>query len=153
MRLTRREVWTVAAVGIAAIAALGGAQLLQSRAPDLRRLYASGMERGQVPPVIIIPGILGSRLRERGSGREIWPGSIYNVLFSARSLVLEIDPATLEPRADDVEAYDLFRGERNHQGLGNRLLQPVAAVGERQDPVVRCQRLGGMLSYYHRAAA
>ncbi len=93
MRLTRRAVWTAAAVGVAAIAALGGAQLLQSRAPDLRRLYASGMERGQVPPVIIIPGILGSRLRERGSGREIWPGSIYNVLFSARSLALDIDPA------------------------------------------------------------
>jgi pimeloyl-ACP methyl ester carboxylesterase len=109
-RLTRRAAWTAAAIGAAALAALGGAQLLPSPAPDLRRLYASGMERGQVPPVIIIPGILGSRLRERSSGREIWPGSIYNVLFSARSLALDIDPATLEPRADDVEAYDLFRG-------------------------------------------
>jgi pimeloyl-ACP methyl ester carboxylesterase len=109
LRLTRRAVWTVVSLGIAAIAVLGGAQLLRSRAPDLHRLYASGMERVQVPPVIIIPGILGSRLRERASGRELWPGSIYNVLFSARSLALDIDPKTLEPRADDVEAYDLFR--------------------------------------------
>jgi len=46
-----------------------------------------------------------------------------------------------------------YHRERNHQGLGNRLLQPVVAIGELHDPVIRCQRLGGMLSYYHRAAA
>jgi pimeloyl-ACP methyl ester carboxylesterase len=133
-RLTRRTVWTtVAAIGAAAIATLGGAQLLQSRAPDLRRLYASGMERGHVPPVIIIPGILGSRLRERG-GREIWPGSIYNVLFSARSLALDIDPATLEPRADDVEAYDLFRGL-----LGSDYYGAIIDTLERQGGYVRGQ--------------
>ena len=82
----------------------------RSRAPDLHRLYASGMERVRAPPVIIVPGILGSRLREHSSGRELWPGSIYNVLFSARSLALDIDPKTLDPRADGIEAYDLFRG-------------------------------------------
>ena len=46
-----------------------------------------------------------------------------------------------------------YHGERNHQGLGNRLLQPVADIGEIHDPVIRRQRLGGMLSYYHRRAA
>jgi pimeloyl-ACP methyl ester carboxylesterase len=108
--MNKYTIWNVAIVATLAIAVLGGAQLLRSRAPDLRRLYASGMEPAQVPPVIIVPGILGSRLRERSSGRELWPGTIYNVLFSARSLALDIDPKTLEPRADDVEAYDLFRG-------------------------------------------
>jgi pimeloyl-ACP methyl ester carboxylesterase len=108
--MKKYAIWTVTVAGIAlSLAVLGGA-LWRSRAPDLRRLYASGMERARVPPVIIIPGILGSRLRERSSGRELWPGSIYNVLFSARSLALDIDPKTLDPRADDVEAYDLFRG-------------------------------------------
>src|ERR1700694_5801431 len=102
MRFTRRAIWTVTIVGIVAVVALSGAQLWRSSAPDLRRLYASGMEPVQVPPVIIIPGILGSRLRERSSGYEIWPGSIYNVLFSAQSLALDIDPKTLAPRADDL---------------------------------------------------
>jgi pimeloyl-ACP methyl ester carboxylesterase len=97
-------------LGIGLMSAFGASMLWESRTPDLRRLYATGMERAQVPPVIIVPGILGSRLRERGSGRELWPGSAFNVLFSARSLALDIDPKTLEPRADDVEAYDLFRG-------------------------------------------
>ncbi len=84
--------------------------LWQSRTPDLRRLYASGMEHAQVPPVIIIPGILGSRLRHRGSGQEVWPGSLFNVLFSVHSLEMPIDPQTLEPVADDIEAYGLFDG-------------------------------------------
>jgi putative transposase len=42
---------------------------------------------------------------------------------------------------------------RNHQGLENRLLRPFRAVGEYHTPVKRCQRLGGMLSYYYREAA
>jgi len=79
--MNKYTIWNVAIVATAAIAVLGGAQLLRSRAPDLRRLYASGMEPAQVPPVIIVPGILGSRLRERSSGRELWPGTIYNLLF------------------------------------------------------------------------
>jgi putative transposase len=44
-----------------------------------------------------------------------------------------------------------YHGERNHQGLGNELITPAAAVagGTR----VRCRdRLGGLLRYYHRAA-
>ncbi len=105
-KATRR----IALVGVALIGALAFSVLWQSRTPDLRRLYASGMEVAEVPPVIIVPGILGSRLRERKSGRELWPGSVFNVLFSARSLALDIDPTTLEPRPDDIEAYDLFRG-------------------------------------------
>ena len=104
--MTRR----IALAGVALAGVLGISALWQSRTPDLRRLYASGMERVQVPPVIIVPGILGSRLRERKSGRELWPGSIFNVLFSAHSLALDIDPTTLEPRPDELEAYDLFRG-------------------------------------------
>lgn len=45
-----------------------------------------------------------------------------------------------------------YHRERNHQGLGNGLIdrpQPQCAVG----PVRRRQRLGGLLSYYYRAAA
>ena len=46
-----------------------------------------------------------------------------------------------------------YHGERNHQGLGNRLLTPLCVVGERHALVKRRERLGGMLSYYHREAA
>jgi transposase InsO family protein len=46
-----------------------------------------------------------------------------------------------------------YHEERNHQGLENRLLRPLRAVGESHAPVKRRQRLGGMLSYYYREAA
>jgi transposase InsO family protein len=46
-----------------------------------------------------------------------------------------------------------YHTERNHQGLGNRLIQPdpshLASTGQ----VERRKRLGGMLNYYYRAAA
>jgi putative transposase len=46
-----------------------------------------------------------------------------------------------------------YHGERNHQGLGNWLLQPLSRVGDLHGEIKRCERLGGMLSYYLREAA
>ena len=46
-----------------------------------------------------------------------------------------------------------YHRERNHQGLGNQLLIPSRVMGEPGVPVKRRERLGGMLSYYHREAA
>ena len=46
-----------------------------------------------------------------------------------------------------------YHEERNHQGLENRLLQPLGVVGEPHARIKRRQRLGGMLNYYHREAA
>jgi len=45
-----------------------------------------------------------------------------------------------------------YHGERNHQGLENRLIEgPLPANSNGR--VVRRERLGGLLSFYHRAAA
>ena len=49
--------------------------------------------------------------------------------------------------AEYVEHYHL---ERNHQGLGNKLLVP--AMMNRRARVNRRERLGGMLNFYHRDA-
>jgi putative transposase len=43
--------------------------------------------------------------------------------------------------------------ERNHQGLDNRHIAPEGAGGCQRGHVVRRDRLGGLLSYYHREAA
>ncbi len=42
---------------------------------------------------------------------------------------------------------------RNHQGLGNRLVEPGEEAGRTTGKVVRRERLGGMLRYYYRRAA
>ena len=46
-----------------------------------------------------------------------------------------------------------YHAERNHQGLGNQLIEPEVAVGCQTGQVIRRERLGGLLSYYHREAA
>jgi hypothetical protein len=43
--------------------------------------------------------------------------------------------------------------ERDHQGLGNTLIEPEDGVGEGRGDIDCRQRLGGMLRYYYRAAA
>jgi putative transposase len=43
--------------------------------------------------------------------------------------------------------------ERNHQGLRNQLIESDVAVGYQRGRVIRRERLGGLLSYYHREAA
>jgi putative transposase len=43
--------------------------------------------------------------------------------------------------------------ERNHQGVGNRLLKPLATVSPIDAPIRRHERLGGILNYYYRKAA
>jgi putative transposase len=51
-----------------------------------------------------------------------------------------------------VEHYNL---ERNHQGLGNRLIGAACAApaNDVRGAVRRRERLGGLLSFYHRGVA
>jgi transposase InsO family protein len=53
-----------------------------------------------------------------------------------------------------LAAYELYyHQERNHQGLGNRLIEAGEEVGRPSGAVACRERLGGMLRYYYRAAA
>ena len=51
------------------------------------------------------------------------------------------------------EYMEHYHRERNHQGLANELIVPLRVPPSRSEPVGRRTRLGGMLSYYERAAA
>jgi hypothetical protein len=44
-----------------------------------------------------------------------------------------------------------FLEERNHQGIGNELIDPV--LGDAEGIVARKERLGGLLNYYYLSAA
>ena len=46
-----------------------------------------------------------------------------------------------------------YHTERNHQGVGNRLLEPLVTVSSADKPIRCRERLGGMLYYYFREAA
>jgi hypothetical protein len=46
-----------------------------------------------------------------------------------------------------------YHGERNHQGLDNRLVRAMPSSVRGVGMVRRKQRLGGMLNFYYREAA
>ena len=46
-----------------------------------------------------------------------------------------------------------YHGERNHQGLGNQLIEAGEEVGRCAGEVECRERLGGILRYYYREAA
>lgn len=76
--------------------------------PELAQLYATRSST-QPTPVIIIPGILGSRLRDTRTGERLWPGSAANLLFGSQSqLALRFDPQTLAVLPDTLAADGLF---------------------------------------------
>ena len=53
-----------------------------------------------------------------------------------------------------VAAYlEHYHAERNHQGIGNELIEPGDEVGSDSGEIECRERLGGMLRYYHRRAA
>ena len=53
-----------------------------------------------------------------------------------------------------LRAYVIhYHSERNHQGVGNRLLEPLATVSSINEPIQRRERLGGLLNFYYREAA
>jgi hypothetical protein len=46
-----------------------------------------------------------------------------------------------------------YHTERNHQGLDNRLIEPDDRPESTTSVIACAQRIGGMLRFYHRAAA
>ncbi len=98
-------------LGRVTMLALAAATLIgcQSNArPDLERLYRTARADVRQPPVVLIHGVMGSKLRDTATGLEAWPGSIARLALSDhRDLGLDIDPRTLEPLPSKLEPYEL----------------------------------------------
>jgi pimeloyl-ACP methyl ester carboxylesterase len=78
------------------------------RTPDLKQLYQSANVVVEQPPLILIPGIMGSRLRDKNTHQEVWPGTISRILFhDYRELALHIDADTLKDDPGTIEAVAL----------------------------------------------
>jgi pimeloyl-ACP methyl ester carboxylesterase len=109
--------------------------------PDLHRLYASNRSVSDQPPVILVPGLMGSRIAD-ADGRELWPGSFGRVLFSSYpELALQIDPATLQvdPRGQRaVGITDQIAGRAFYASIIETLRDAggfeLATLGRKPDP-------------------
>ena len=100
------------------------------------------IKEGGVTPVRLPP-----RSPNLNAHAERWVRSVKDECLS--KLILFGEPALRTALRAYVEH---FHGERNHQGKENLLLFPSEKIG--QIGQVRCrERLGGLLKFYHRAAA
>ncbi len=101
------------------------------RTPDLARIFAAAQARKGKPPVIIIPGILGSRMVNRKTGEVVWPSAFRSdvdglglpispdLVANRDDLVPEriIETAKLAKFAPDVYVYyELLKALRTYGG-------------------------------------
>ncbi len=104
--------------------------------------FDATLRDGGVTPVRLPP-----RSPNLNPHAERWVRSVKDECLS--KLILFGEPALRTALRGYVEH---FHGERNHQGKGNLLLFPQEEA--RKNGPVRCrERLGGLLKFYHRAAA
>ena len=83
---------------------------------------------------------------------NLWTLRVRSVKSECLSRVIPLGEQHLRNVISEYLAHD--HGERNHQGLGNRLLEPlVANTNSGKDVILRRERLGGVLSWYYREAA
>ena len=76
--------------------------------PDLVRLYEAEAQHAGQPPVVLIHGLMGSTLVERGSGDEFWPGGIGSLAFSDYRELARMKAA--EDAGGGLVPGDLFYG-------------------------------------------
>ena len=142
--------------------------------PAIEQLYPAHSANRERVPVILIPGLLGSRLSRADDGKELWPGSTRKLLTSGyEDLALRIDPETLEPLDDGLVANGLFDGaigldfyrrivKELREAGGYRLSRPGSKVVQqkarlylfsydwRQDNVVTVRKLDELIEQIRR---
>jgi pimeloyl-ACP methyl ester carboxylesterase len=97
--------------------------------PAAERLYPAHAASEDRMPVILIPGLLGSRLARARDGVEIWPGGVGKLLTSDYTeLALRIDPGTLEPLDDGLVPGGIFEGAAG-QDFYQRIMQELREAG------------------------
>ena len=142
--------------------------------PAIEQLYPAHAVNQERVPVILIPGLLGSRLAQGDGGKELWPGSTRKLLTSDyQDLAFRINPETLEPIDDGLVASGLFDGavgrdfyrrivRELREAGGYRLSRPGSKVVQqkarlyvftydwRQDNVVTVRKLDELIEQIRR---
>jgi putative transposase len=118
--------------------------LIHDRDPLFTRGFAEILRSAGVKTVR-----LPARSPNLNAFAERWVGSIRRECLGK---VIPLGEAHL--RKIVSEYVEHYHRERNHQGLGNRLIEEApAAVADSDAPIECRERLGGVLRYYHREAA
>jgi transposase InsO family protein len=76
---------------------------------------------------------------------------VRSIKFECLNRMIFIGEASLRRAVAEYMAH--YHGERNHQGLNNRLIRGIWTVAAHDGVVQRRPRLGGMPNFYYREAA
>lgn len=117
--------------------------LIMDRDTKLTEAFRDALEREGVEPVRCLPRAPTCNAYAERFVRSIKSECLERmILLGERSL-----------RCALREYSTHYLSERNHQGVDNQLLEPTSVVAFSTGPVQRRERLGGMLSFYHREVA
>jgi putative transposase len=114
--------------------------LIHDRDPLFTRVFRETLEHSGVHPVR-----LPSRSPNLNAYAERFVRSIKSECLAQ---VIPIGEAQLRRAVREYVAH--YHGERNHQGISNRIIDSDGSSGS--GPVECRERLGGLLRFYHRAA-
>src|SRR4029450_3085265 len=122
---------------------LGKRYLLHDRDTKYTQAFDALMKDSGVEPIVLPP-----RSPNLNAYCERF---VHSIKEEALNQMIVIGEAALRYA---VQSYLIHaHHERNHQGLGNQLIVPESGMEKQRGLVVRRERLGGLLSYYHREAA
>jgi putative transposase len=108
------------------------------------------------------PQAFGHFLRDSGVEPVVLPARSPNLNAHGERFVRSINEEALKQvlltgeasRRSALHPYlSHYHAGRTHQGLDTQWIEPEVGVGRPTGQVVRRQRLGGLLRYYHREAA
>lgn len=105
-----------------------GCGRLDPSVPDLERLYSNSHRAGRYP-VIVIPGVMGTRLRQAHGGEEVWPGGLWSLVTGERFAALSLPVRSLDftHDVDDLEPagfFSEFVGEDYYEEIVRTLVGP-----------------------------
>jgi pimeloyl-ACP methyl ester carboxylesterase len=92
------------------------------RKPNLGKIYQEVAREEPPHPVILIPGFLGSKLRQKETGRIAW-GKMLDVVRGGRGdrFTLPITEYPLSANVDDLVAYDIYDNAAGSRYYGDIL--------------------------------
>ena len=122
---------------------LGKRYLLHDRDTKFTQAFDGSLKGSRVEPVVLPPRNPNLNAYCERCVRSIKEEALKPMVMLGRRTLYYV-----------IQQYLVhYPTERNHQGLGNQLIARERTIGCQTGPVVRRERLGGLLSYYHREAA
>ena len=100
------------------------------------------------PPVVFVHGVLGSRLRDEMTGKELWFGPLWKLLFDPHhDLAMYINPDTLQPEPGSLKAFAIADNTAGKDYYGNvlRTLEDVAGF----EKAMPGQQVRGHSKYFY----